>query len=340
MSNKFNLDLNLLSLCWMLVLTTGCAWGGARVVSGEGDCTHIIQNGEYASSIGKLSFPAGSTVCAETDGQVVITGDFEPSGYNMRGIVVFGDRTKFVANGEFERMSFIGGPACGNTVNTVVGDDTVIRDSVFFGRGGRYLLLAYQVSGVRIENAIFRYDGGWGETDGCNEYEPNAALNFYDTSHAVCTGCINFDQNNTASQTSELLGGIGVNAHTEDRCFDVEISNSVDYNGSHFWAEGNGRCNPRFTRLNGNFNLHLRGTAEIRNSSGSICNTWRGDVVALDSQLGSGNCAVDNGDESAVELDRKFLDDPRWRRELCGGFSNRVDGWCASEVNLSDYINQ
>ncbi|MCP4449584.1 MAG: hypothetical protein GY811_30265 [Myxococcales bacterium] len=42
-------------------------------------------------------------------------------------------------DGVFERMSFVGGPACGNAVNTSASSNTVIRDSAFYGAGGRYL---------------------------------------------------------------------------------------------------------------------------------------------------------------------------------------------------------
>ena len=322
-----------LLMIWLFLPGVGNA--GTRDNS---SCTHVVPNGTYSSTVDSGSYPPGSVVCAETDGEVVFTGMFNPSGYDMRGFVVFSDKEKSVANGTFDRMSFVGGPACGNTVNTSTGGNTIIRNSAFYGTGGRYLFLAYQISGIQIINAIFRVDGGWGETNECNQWEPNAALNFYDTSNAVCDGCINIDQHSTAVSNSEYLGGLGINAHTDNLCHSVEIKNSIDYNSSYFWAGGNGQCNTRYTNLRGSLNFNLGGTTTVANATGGICNSWNGPVITTNSDLASGNCAS-RGAGMALGLDKKFLDDPRWRAEMCGGFSSRSDGWCASEVPLSQYIN-
>ncbi|MGD2171822.1 MAG: hypothetical protein PVF80_06945, partial [Gammaproteobacteria bacterium] len=302
-------------------------------------CTHIVPNGTYSTAVNASSYPAGSLVCAESDGQVVFTGSFSPSGYDMRGFVVNSSQEKSVSNGTFERMSFIGGPGCGNTVNTVAGNNTIIRDSAFYGLGGRYLFLAYHANGIQIENAIFRVDGGWGESSGCNEFEPNAALNFYDTSNALCDGCVNIDQNPSAGSSSENLGGLGINAHTTNLCFAVEIRNSVDFNGDGFWAGGNGRCNPLYNNSKGNMNFNLSGTATVADSTGRVCNSWNGGVNSVNSDMSSGNCSS-SGAGVALNLDKQFLDDPRWRNEMCGGFSSRSDGWCSSGMALSDYVSQ
>ena len=308
-------------------------------ISDNSSCTHIVPNGTYSTAIDSSSYPPGSVVCAETDGQVVFTGAFNPGGYNMRGFVVSSNNGKSVSNGTFERMSFVGGPACGNTVNTAVGNSTIIRNSAFYGRGGRYLFLAYQTSGVQIINAIFRVDGGWGETNACNEYEPNAALNFYDTNNAVCDGCINLDQSPTATSNSENLGGLGINAHSSNLCYSVEIRNSVDFNASHFWAGGNGQCNTQYTNVKGSLNFNLSGTTTVTDATGNSCNSWNGPVITTTSDLASGNCAS-AGAGVALNLDVEFLDDPRWRNEMCGGFSNRADGWCGTQMLLNEYISQ
>ena len=73
-------------------------------------CTHVVPNGTYSTTIDSSSYPPGSLVCAETDGQVIYTGSFNPSGYDMKGFVVFSDSEKSVSNGTFDRMSFVGGP--------------------------------------------------------------------------------------------------------------------------------------------------------------------------------------------------------------------------------------
>ena len=303
------------------------------------NCTDIIPNGTYSTNINANSYPSSSLVCAETDGQVIFTGSFSPSGYDMKGFVVASNNSKSISNGTFERMSFVGGPACGNDVNTDVGANTIIRDSVFYGEGGRYLLLAYQTSGVQIINAIFRVDGGWGETSGCNEYEPNAAINIYDSNSSVCDGCINIDTRVTAQSNSETLGGLGINAHSTNRCYDVEIRNSIEFNSDGFWADGNGSCNTQYTNDKGNMSFNLKGTAMITDSSGSECNSWTGSVDSLDSNFSGGNCSS-NGSGANITLDQNFLDDPRWKAEMCGGFSSRTDGWCDTQMSLSEYISQ
>ena len=322
-------------------LVSSGADSGVGYNSDNSGCTHVVPNGTYSMTIDSSSYPPGSVVCAETDGQVVFTGVFKPGGYDMRGFVVFSDKEKSVANGTFDRMSFVGGPACGDTVNTAAEDNTIIQNSAFYGAGGRYLFLAYQISGIQISNAIFRVDGEWGETNACNEWEPNAALNFYDTNAAVCDGCINIDQKSTAAGNSENLGGLGINAHTNGLCFSVEIRNSVDYNSSYFWAGGNGQCNTQYTNLKGNLNFNLAGTTTVSDTTGDTCNSWNenGTVITMNSDLGSGNCASTSVGV-ALNLDTQFLDDPRWRAEMCGGFSSRTDGWCGTQMLLSSYISQ
>ncbi|MGD8351294.1 MAG: hypothetical protein PVI79_18750 [Gammaproteobacteria bacterium] len=305
----------------------------------SGACTHIVANGTYSGSIDARSYPAGSTVCAETDGKVIFTGDFEPRGYNMRGFVVAGNREKSVADGVFERMSFIGGPPCGNVVNTYAGDNAVIRNSVFFGEGGRYLLLAYQVGNVQLSDVLFRVDGGWGESQACNEYEPNAALAFYDSNSSTCEGCILIDSRVTAEESSERLGGLGVNAHTEDECFDIEFRDSASFDDGYFWVEGNGRCEPVFENVRGSFNFNIRGEVTVSNSKGKSCNSWNGPVRKFNSMLETGNCAS-QGSVGTLELNSSFLDDPRWRSEMCERYSDRRDGWCARDLKLSDYLSR
>jgi len=322
-----------LLMVWMFLPGAGMA--GTR---DNNTCTHVVPNGTYSTAIDSSSYAPGSVVCAETDGQVVFTGVFNPGGYDMRGFVVFSDKQKSVANGTFDRMSFVGGPACGNTVNTATGGNTIIRNSAFYGTGGRYLFLAWQISGIQIINAIFRVDGGWGETIACNEWEPNAVLNFYDTNNAVCDGCINIDQNPTAAGNSENLGGLGINAQTNNLCYSVEVKNSVDYNSSYFWAGGIGECYTQYTNLRGSLNFNLDGTTTVTDTTGDTCNSWNGSVISNNSDLESGNC-TSTGVGVALNLDTQFLDDPRWRAEMCGGFSSRSDGWCASGVPLSQYIN-
>ena len=280
----------------------------------------------------------------------------------MRGFVVASAMGRDIGNGTFERMSFVGGPACGNFTNTGANANTIIKDSAFYGEGGRYLFVAYQTSNIQIINAIFRVDGGWGNTVSCAEAEPNAALNFYDSSSAVCDGCINIDERVTAVSLeptpgnpagtpggSETLGGLGINAHTRNGgnsvlCFNVEIKNSVSYNAAGFWAGGNGVCNTKFTNIKGDFNFNLDGTATVTDSTSAVCNEWKNfgaGVTSNNNIMASGNCKDTTGAGVALNLKTTFLNDPRWRAEMCNSpLSNRTDGWCATNMSLSDYVSQ
>jgi len=338
----------LISCLLLMASLSACGSGGGSGSSdadfvgapAAGDCTVIVPNGSYSSTVNASTFPAGSVVCAGNDGGVEYTGTFRPSGYSMRGFVVNSNQEKTVSNGIFERMSFVGGPACGNQVNTYADSNTVIRESAFYGEGGRYLLLPYQVTNVAIYDVIFRVDGGWGEGgSGCTGFEPNAALNIYDTNTAYCDHCYNFDSNNTADGSSEKLGGLGINTHSFSLCHTVEIKNSIDRSsGNGLWADGNGSCNTKFTNNLGRVNLNLAGNATVTKSSGPGCNYYSGTVTLVDNDFPSGNCSG-SGAGTTVVPDKTFLDDPRWRAEMCNGsYSSRGDGWCATAMKLSDYL--
>ena len=341
------MDFRLIPFLLLVAIVSACGSGGGSNSSDggfddtprAGPCTVIVPNGSYSSTVNAGTFPAGSVVCAENDGGVEYTGTFQPSGYSMRGFVVNSSQEKTVSNGIFERMSFVGGPACNNRVNTYAGSNTVIRESAFYGQGGRYLLLPYQESNVAIYNVIFRVDGGWGEgSSACTQDEPNAALNIYDTNTTYCNRCYNFDDNSTAHGSSENLGGLGINAHTSNLCYSVEIRNSIDRSsGNGLWTDGNGSCNTKFTNNLGRLNLNLAGNATVRKSSGPACNYYKGAVSLSDNDFSTGNCSGSGAGATAVP-DEAFLDDPRWRFEMCGGVSSRSDGWCATAMKLSDYL--
>ena len=110
--------------------------------------TLSIADGVYSGSVSGIK--GGTIIQAENDGKVQFTGSFNPgsAGFEMRGIVVKSSDQKELGSGNtYRRMSFVGGPSCGNTVNSLMGSNTKIYDSAFYGRGGRYLLLAYEQKG-------------------------------------------------------------------------------------------------------------------------------------------------------------------------------------------------
>jgi hypothetical protein len=307
-------------------------------------------DGTYPDAVGASTFPSGSHVRAQHAGQVVFTGAFEPGdGLSFRGIVVTGPSEKRLgSNNEYDQMSFVGGPDCGNTVNSLVGAGTSVRRSAFYGRGGRYQLLAYQVSDVALEDLIIRSDGGWGWEGGggadCTQSEPNAALNFYDSSDVSCTRCVLFDGINEAP--SETLGGLGVNCHgaATNQLFTDSL---IVASQGGFFADGNGSCGETTitnsvaygTEWGVKHNVGGTITATSFSTDGN-CGAFEGDITLVDSSVmgqNSGCSGSTNGAGGMPVLDTAFLDAPRWRQEMCVD-AGVTRGWCATDMSLSQYL--
>lgn len=313
------------------------------------DVSLPLCDGTYEDPVDADTFEAGSTIRAQHAGKVVFTGSFAPGeGLVFRGIVVTGSSQKDLgANNEYEDMSFVGGPPCGNVVNSAVGAGTTVRRSAFYGPGGRYQLLAYQVSDIILEDILIRSDGGWGLSSAdCTEFEPNAALNFYDSSDVSCTRCVLFDGINEADGSSETLGGLGANCHesADNQLFEDNLI--VDSQGG-FFAEGNGSCGMTAISNSAAYGP-LWGVK--RNVGGSItatnfstdgnCGAFEGEITLVDSSIAGeidGCTGATAGAGGTPSLDAAFLDSPRWRQEMCtdAGVSR---GWCAAEVSLSEYL--
>jgi hypothetical protein len=191
-----------------------CASFSACVSGMQSGDTLIIRDGTYSGSVSGAK--ANTVIQAEHDGQVTFTGSFTPgnAGFTMQGIIVkSGSQKELGSNNTYRRMSFVGGPSCGNSVNSLMGSNTRIYESAFYGRGGRYLLLAYkQNGGIVVQDAIFRPDGGWGQSSGCSEGEPHAAYNMYDTEGFTISRAIVVDAIAEATN-SENFGGQVVNTH-------------------------------------------------------------------------------------------------------------------------------
>jgi hypothetical protein len=249
-------------------------------------------------------------------------------------------------------MSFVGGGACGNVANTAILANTTVRRSAFYGRGARYQLLIYQQSGVRLEDVIFRSDGGWGQgSSTCTEFEPNAVLNNYNSSNFTCIGCILFDNITQAHNSSEVLGGLGVNCHNTSSTMLFENSMIVNSNAG-FYTEGMGTCNQvtiRNSVANDNdspfglwgYNRNVNGsTALINFTTDGFCNTFNGSSTLTDSQVAvlNGCTGSTNGAGATMTLNTAFLNNPRWRKEMCTD-AGVTRGWCATTVSLSEYLS-
>ena len=322
---------------------TGCS-------TSLGNVSLPLCDGTYSQSISPSTFPAHSVIQAQNPGKVRFTGSFSAGNdLTFRGVVIVNASQKSLGSRTvYEDMSFVGGPACGNTVNSLSGSNTTIRRSAFYGRGGRYLFLPWRVSGVVLEDVMFRTDGGWGEGgSGCNGYEPNAALNVYDSPSFTCINCILFDGIVTASGESETLGGLGVNCH--ESASDAVFRDNVIVNSrGGFWADGMGTCDgvviqnsAAFRSGDWGLKRHVDGTTTAINlSTDTNCGGWKGTTALTDSRIGGVNDGCVGGTAGAgatIQLNTTFLDNPRWRQEMCTD-AGVARGWCGTSQNLSTYL--
>jgi hypothetical protein len=331
-------------------------------VTESGECSTSLSDvspplcdGTYSQSITETTFPRNAVIRAQHPGKVRFTGGFEAGDdLTFRGIVVTGSGEKDLgARSLYEDMSFVGGPGCGNTVNTSSNSNTTVRRSAFYGRGGRYLLMVYEETGVRLEDVIFRSDGGWGEAgSSCTESEPTAALNNYNSSNFTCIGCILFDGINRAHGSAEVLGGLGVNCHNSSS--NMLFENSLIVNSrAGFYAEGRGTCDSVVVRnsavlasgsASGNrwgYNRNVSGKTNLVNfTSDGFCSAWDGSNVLTDSKVSgpiNGCTGPTDGAGASITLNTSFLDNPRWRREMCEE-AGVTRGWCATTKTLSEYL--
>lgn len=293
----------------------------------------LIRDGTYKDGISGVK--AGATIQAEHDGKVIFTGSFNPgsAGFTMQGIIVKNAEQKELGAGNtYRRMSFVGGPSCGNTVNSLMGSNTKIYESAFYGRGGRYLLLAYQQKGgIVVQDAIFRPDGGWGQAAGCSGSEPHAAYNMYDTEGFTITGAIVVDAIEEATD-SENIGGQVVNTH-QSHGFVGTISQSViTASGTYgrFSSDGNGSHDLTITNSVSKGNGYDWGLT--RNCGGTTTATG----FDTDAQIGAFKGGINRTTGANLSLNTSFLNDARWKQEMCTD-AGVTRGFCAAS-SLGSYV--
>jgi hypothetical protein len=296
--------------------------------------TLMIGDGVYSDAI--TGVKAGTVIAAEHDGMVQFTGAFNPgnAGFEMRGIVVKSANQKSLgSNNTYRRMSFVGGPSCGNTVNSLVGANTKIYQSAFYGRGGRYLLLAYQQGGgIYLEDVIFRPDGGWGQGSTCSGFEPHAAYNMYDTEGFTIKGAIVVDALSDA-QNSENIGGQVVNTHQSHGNVGSISQSAITTSGAYgrFSSDGNGSHSLTIVDSVAKGNTFEWGLT--RNVSGTTTATRFDSDKKMEAFKGS----LNRTPGANLALNLAFLNDARWKRDLCTDAGvNR--GFCATSEKIGDYV--
>jgi hypothetical protein len=227
----------------------------------------------------------------------------------------------------------------------VTGSNTTIRRSAIYGPGGRYQFMSYQQIGVTLEDVIIRTDGGWGEGGtSCTEWEPNAPLNAYDSNDFACINCITFDGIVTATGETETLGGLGVNCHgsASGALFENSLVAGMGSSlaAARFYADGNGSCanvtlRDVYARA---YTRNVNGTTTVeRGTFTDLCAAWDGSVQLVDSRVGGnqGCSGSTTGAGASITLNASFLDNPRWRREMCDSVTR---GWCGTDLTLSEYL--
>jgi hypothetical protein len=299
--------------------------------------TLIISDGTYNDSVSGVK--ANSIIEAAHDGKVIFTGSFDPgdAGFTMIGIVVKSINEKWLgSDNTYRRMSFVGGPSCGNTVNSGMSANTKIYDSAFYGQGGRYLLLAYQQNGgLVVQNAIFRPDGGWGQGgSSCTEWEPHAAYNMYDSEGFDITGAVLVDAISDADgNSSENIGGQVVNTHQDHGNVGTIRQSVVTTSGEYgrFASDGLGSHDLTITDSVAKANDIDFGLS--RNCGGTTTAT-RFDT---DKQVAAWKGTLNRTTGANLVLNMSFLNDARWKKEMCtdAGVSR---GFCGTSMNLGDYI--
>lgn len=321
------------SLAATLYMPGTCSSFSACVSTMKSGDKLVIRNGTYSDSISGLK--SNTTIQAEHDGKVTFTGSFRPgnAGFTMRGIVVKSSNEKSLGAGnKYYRMSFVGGPACGNNVNTYTGNGTTITESAFYGGGGRYLLLAYYSNNVTLTDVIFRKDGGWGKrSSSCTEWEPEADYNMYDSEGFSITRVIVVDSISTAHSSAEYLGAHVVNTHSSHG--DVgTISQSVTTGckDGRFSSEGNG-----------SHNVTIIDSVAKANEYSSVSRNVKGTTTATrfdtDGRVDEWDGTINRTSGANLTLNMVFLNDPRWKKEMCSD-AGVTRGFCGTSMNLGSYV--
>jgi hypothetical protein len=298
--------------------------------------TLLIADGVYGDSVSGIK--AKTVIAAQNDGKVKFTGNFNPgnAGFEMRGIVVKSSNEKELgSNNTYRRMSFIGGPSCGNTVNSLMGSNTGIYESAFYGRGGRYLLLAYQQNGgIVLQDVIFRPDGGWGQgSSSCTESEPHAGYNMYDSEGFTIKGAILLDAISEANGSSENIGGQVVNTHKNHGNVGTISQSAITTSGEYGRFSSDGKGSHDLTIIDS----VAKGSSFDWGLSRNVAGTTTATRFDSDKKMEAFKGTLKRTAGAVLVLNLTFLNDARWKREMCGD-AGVTRGVCTTSMNLGDYV--
>ena len=216
---------------------------GISLFSPSGGDTLIIKDGIYSGPGNVIStFKAGTsgaynTIRAENDGGVVITSSFVTSSavnmYTMvQGLKFKSSESKDCSQRyiKFFRCAFEGGPVCSSDCDGAVvvstGSHQLFEDCWFYGVGGRYTVLSWEVSDIVFRRCVARRDGGYS----ANEGNPEAVWANYGAANMSYQNCIAID--NTLAYSGDYSGSFYCTGHAGNPASDnVEFLGCIDLNG-------------------------------------------------------------------------------------------------------------
>lgn len=323
------------------------AYVATQMSAGE---TVVVRDGTYPDAVTTTLLPRGTAdaptrVVSEHDGAATFTGGLtlyeQGAAFHLElvGLRFEDPGTKAVAGGNvtFRRVSFVGGPDSGNASSVAIGTndfapgatDVLLEDCLFYGKGGRYALLAYRTENVTVRRAVLRKDGGWGEAGpDSTEFEPEGVLNFYESSGGRCEGCVVLDSLKLSDDSAEGLGAFLSVANgapgSQNSLFTGCIAVHNDFKAYAF--EGLGAVT----------GARVEDSFAIDNAHGVVANlAGSGDVtlerVALIGNAGVG--AASYGNETVSLLDSEVRDNG----SDLDGVSGSTNGAGPSAPDLSGY---
>lgn len=350
------------------------AYAGQQMQSGE---VLVVGDGTYPDSIDASTFPLGaagapSVIRAAHDDAVTVTGTLElyqndDFFLEFVGLRFEGPEGKSVAGGNvrFVRATFVGGPPGGNVVSFGVGTndfypgawDVTCEDCIFRGLGGRYAALVYRATNVALVRAVARKDGGWGLDAASTESEPEGVITFYESADSSCEQCVALDSVKASDPSSEALGALVQNSHSDQHtnvefieCFSV----ANEFPGVSF--EGNGSVGT--ASVTDSYSAANSGNGITANVDGTIALTrvasldnqgvgiasYGDETVSLEDSRVDGNGgapldgvtgSVDGAGPHAIDL--SGFDTDRIRAEICDR-ARETRGFCATDGTFQAYL--
>lgn len=243
---------------------------GIALMSSAGGDTLIVRAGTYSGSANAITAlksgraSAFNVIKAEFDGAVAITASLAAragSYVQLEGLKLAAPETKYAAGDHvrFLRCAFEGGSICSQScdgeVVVAAGSYQLFEDCWFFGVGGRYTVLVYEVHDTVFRRCVARRDGGY-TFDGSN---PEAVWSNYGSYNISYQNCLSID--NTLAYSSGYSGSFYCTGHGSN-----PASNNVSFLGC---MDLNGQSGSYYTDTDdGSTGMTLRDFVAYDNESG------------------------------------------------------------------------